>query len=95
MTRFSKECGVEFYGHTEVTNIEVTNGQVKAVYTSAGKFEADVIVCCAGFWGPRIGEMVGVTIPLQPMAHQYVFTNDLLELNRNGRSRDSSYSRSG
>ncbi|MEI4525502.1 FAD-dependent oxidoreductase [Priestia megaterium] len=81
MTRFSKECGVEFYGHTEVKNIEVTNGQVKAVYTSAGKFEADVIVCCAGFWGPRIGEMVGVTIPLQPMAHQYVFTNDLLELN--------------
>ncbi|KAB2489484.1 GcvT family protein [Priestia endophytica] len=80
MTSFSKSCDTKFYGNTEVTNIEVVDGQVKAVETSAGKFEADLIICCAGFWGPHIGEMVGVTIPLQPMAHQYVFTNELEEL---------------
>ncbi|MBY0095098.1 FAD-dependent oxidoreductase [Priestia aryabhattai] len=80
MTSFSKSCGTKFYGHTEVTNIEVVDGQARAVETSAGRFEADLIICCAGFWGPRIGEMVGVTIPLQPMAHQYVFTNNLEEL---------------
>jgi glycine/D-amino acid oxidase-like deaminating enzyme/glycine cleavage system aminomethyltransferase T len=80
MANFSKSCGIEFYGHTEVTGIDIVDGQVKGVETSAGRFEADLIVCCAGFWGPRIGEMAGVTIPLQPMAHQYVFTNDLQEL---------------
>ena len=80
MTKFSESCGTKFYGHTEVTDIEVVDGQVKSVETSAGRFEADLIICCAGFWGPRIGEMVGVTIPLQPIAHQYVFSNDLQEL---------------
>ncbi|WP_078412289.1 GcvT family protein [Priestia abyssalis] len=80
MAHFAKSRGTEFYGHTEVTGINIVDGQVKAVETSAGRFEADLIICCAGFWGPRIGEMAGVTIPLQPMAHQYVFTNDLQEL---------------
>lgn len=80
MAKFSKSCGTKFYGHTEVTDIEVVDGQVKSVETSAGRFEADLIICCAGFWGPRIGEMVEVTIPLQPIAHQYIFSNDLQEL---------------
>ncbi len=80
MAKFAESCGTKFYGHTEVTGVEVVDGQVKAVETSAGRFEADLIICCAGFWGPRIGEMVGVTIPLQPIAHQYVFSNDLQEL---------------
>ncbi|MGE8081141.1 GcvT family protein [Peribacillus loiseleuriae] len=80
MAKFAESCGTKFYGHTEVTSVEVVDGQVKAVETSVGKFEADLIICCAGFWGPRIGEMVGVTIPLQPIAHQYVFSNDLQEL---------------
>ncbi|QHZ46008.1 GcvT family protein [Bacillus sp. NSP9.1] len=80
MAEFTKSLGARFYGHTEVTGIDIVDGQVKAVETSAGRFEADLIICCAGFWGPRIGEMAGVTIPLQPMAHQYVITNDLQEL---------------
>ncbi|PLR81172.1 FAD-dependent oxidoreductase [Bacillus canaveralius] len=80
MANFAKSCGTKFYGHTEVTGIQVVDGQVKTVETSIGRFETDLIICCAGFWGPRIGEMVGVTIPLQPMAHQYVLTNDLPEL---------------
>jgi dimethylglycine oxidase len=32
---------------------------------------ADVVVCAAGFWGPGIGAMAGVTVPLLPLAHQY------------------------
>ncbi|MEW9673137.1 FAD-dependent oxidoreductase [Ammoniphilus sp. 3BR4] len=82
MTRFAEERGARFYGHTEVTGIEVEKGHVKAVKTNAGTFEADIVLCCAGFWGPRIGRMVNVTIPLQPMAHQYVFTSDLNELSQ-------------
>lgn len=80
MAGFAKSCGAKFFGHTEVTGIHVVNDEVKTVETSIGSFEADLVICCAGFWGPRIGEMVGVTIPLQPIAHQYVFSNDLVEL---------------
>ncbi|MDY7087930.1 MAG: FAD-dependent oxidoreductase [Actinomycetota bacterium] len=42
--------------------------------TEEGVFEADVVVSCAGFWGPRIGAMANTTIPLLPMAHQFVRT---------------------
>ena len=80
MTDFSKSCGTRFYGNTEVTGINVVNDQVKEVETSNGNFEADLVICCAGFWGQRIGEMVGITIPLQPIAHQYIFSNDISEL---------------
>ncbi|TCP27774.1 glycine/D-amino acid oxidase-like deaminating enzyme [Scopulibacillus darangshiensis] len=80
MAAFTRSCGGEFYGHTEVTGVEVADGRVKAVETSSGKFETDLVICCAGFWGPRIGEMAGITIPLQPMAHQYALSNDLMEL---------------
>ncbi|MBY7141752.1 FAD-dependent oxidoreductase [Virgibacillus sp. NKC19-3] len=80
MAEFSKSCGTRFCGNTEVTGIHMTDGQVKGVETSIGDFEADLVISCAGFWGPRIGEMAGVTIPLQPIAHQYIFSNDLPEL---------------
>ncbi|MDT8861307.1 FAD-dependent oxidoreductase [Alkalihalobacillus sp. MEB130] len=77
MAEYTKKAGTSFYGNTEVTDVEVIDGKVKAAETTKGRFEADLIICCAGFWGPRIGEMVNVTIPLLPMAHQYVMTSDL------------------
>ncbi|MBP1969100.1 glycine cleavage system aminomethyltransferase T/glycine/D-amino acid oxidase-like deaminating enzyme [Virgibacillus natechei] len=80
MADFSKSCGTKFYGNTEVTGINMIDDQVKGVETSIGDFEADLVICCAGFWGPQIGEMAGVTIPLQPIAHQYIFSNDIPEL---------------
>ena len=35
---------------------------------------ADVVVNAGGMFAPEIGRMVGVTIPIVPMAHQYLFT---------------------
>ena len=35
---------------------------------------------CAGMWGPRIGRMVGMTVPLMPMQHQFAWTTPLAEL---------------
>jgi dimethylglycine oxidase len=37
-------------------------------------------VSCAGFWGPSIGAMVGMDVPLLPLAHQYVKTGQVAEL---------------
>ncbi|GIH92070.1 FAD-dependent oxidoreductase [Planobispora siamensis] len=38
---------------------------------------ADVVVCAAGFWGPAIGELAGLTVPLLPLAHQYARSGPL------------------
>ena len=41
---------------------------------------ADIVVSCAGFWGRELGKMVGMEVPLLPLAHQYVKTTPLPEL---------------
>ncbi|WP_455351848.1 GcvT family protein [Streptomyces sp. SYSU K217416] len=66
--------GARFHAHHTVTGIETTAGRVSAVVTDQGTFAADVVVSCAGFWGPRIGRMVGQSVPLVPLAHQYAKT---------------------
>ncbi len=78
--RQATERGARFYGETEVTGIEVKGGRVRAVETSRGRIETELVVSCAGMWGPRIGRMVGMSVPLLPMQHQYAWTTPLEEL---------------
>jgi len=70
----AKAAGVEFRDRTIVTDIEQRGGKVTAVICGEERFEADIVVSCAGFWGPKIGEMVGTSIPLLPLGHQFVWT---------------------
>ncbi len=41
------------------------------------EIRADVVVNAGGMFAPEIGRMVGVTIPIIPMAHQYLFTDEM------------------
>ena len=80
MARLAGERGAKFYGETEVTGIEVKDGGVRSVETDRGRVETELVVSCAGMWGPRIGRMVGMKVPLVPMQHQYAWTTPLEEL---------------
>ncbi|GAA2604863.1 GcvT family protein [Paractinoplanes durhamensis] len=66
--------GARFVGGAEVVEILQLGGRVVGVRTADGDFPAEIVVSCAGFWGPRIGALAGVPIPLLPMAHQYART---------------------
>ena len=57
-----------------MTGIERSNSRVTGVTTPNGSIPADIVVSCAGFWGVEVGAMVGLPIPLLPLAHQYVKT---------------------
>ena len=70
----TEAAGVAYLGNTAVTGIARSGGRVTGVETSEGVFPADIVVSCAGFWGARIGEMIGMSVPLVPLAHQYVKT---------------------
>lgn len=72
--------GAVFQGSTRVVGIEQAGGRVTGVRTADGVVPADVVVSCAGFWGPAIGEMVGMPVPLLPLAHQFVWTGQVPEL---------------
>jgi glycine cleavage system aminomethyltransferase T/glycine/D-amino acid oxidase-like deaminating enzyme len=70
----TREAGVVYRGSTPVTGIERSGGRVTGVETPDGVIPADIVVSCAGFWGVEVGAMVGMSIPLLPLAHQYVKT---------------------
>jgi dimethylglycine oxidase len=74
------ERGATFYEHTPVTGIEVSSGRVRAVVTPQGRIATEIVVSAAGIWGPLIGAMAGVPIPLTPMQHIFATTNPLPEL---------------
>jgi dimethylglycine oxidase len=76
----AKERGAAFYGRTTVTGIEVVSGRVRGVLTSQGRIQTEQVLVCTGIWGPRIGRMAGVPIPLTPVQHQYAKTAPLAEL---------------
>ena len=75
--------GATFTGETEVTGIEHRDGHVTGVITTGGTVPADVVVCCAGVWGPVVAGMVGLTLPMLALEHQYVITSPVAELAAN------------
>ncbi|MFI0509586.1 FAD-dependent oxidoreductase [Streptomyces sp. WSLK1-5] len=66
--------GVTFLARHEVLDVLRTDGEVTGVRTDQGDLAADIVVCCAGIWGPRIARMVGMNLPLTPLAHQLAWT---------------------
>jgi glycine cleavage system aminomethyltransferase T len=63
-----------------VIDIEIAHGRVCAVVTSNGRIATECVLLCAGIWGPAIGRVAGVPIPLTPVRHQYVRTGPMPEL---------------
>ncbi len=49
---------------TEVTGLDVQGGQLRAVRTTNGDVEADVLVIACGVDTPKIAAMAGLTVPL-------------------------------
>jgi len=69
--------GVRVLDRHEVVAIRTDDDRVTAVVTDRGELPADIVVCCAGIWGPRVARMVGMNLPLTPLAHQLVWTDQL------------------
>jgi glycine cleavage system aminomethyltransferase T/glycine/D-amino acid oxidase-like deaminating enzyme len=72
--------GVTVLDRTEVLDVRTANGRVTGVVTSQGEIPADIVVCCAGIWGPKVARMVGMTLPLTPLAHQLAWTGRVAPL---------------
>jgi sarcosine oxidase subunit beta len=56
----ARSLGVVFSEQTEVTAIDISDGKVTAVHTSRGLVSTDAVICAAGAWSQRIGEMAGL-----------------------------------
>ncbi|MGC4035445.1 MAG: FAD-dependent oxidoreductase [Chitinophagaceae bacterium] len=80
MGKQSINRGAQFVSECEVLAIDQSEGHVTGVQTTNGLFPADIVVSCAGIWGPKIGAMVGMSKSIQPLAHQLCYTKPMPEL---------------
>ena len=77
--------GAKYYTHSPVieTN-QRTNGSWDVV-TPNGTINAEMIVNCGGLWAREVGHLSGIDLPVQPMEHHYLITEEIAEI----KSRDS------
>jgi len=76
----AEELGVTFVANSRVQQIDVANSRIRAAVTQNGRIEAETVVVAAGIWSPMIGRLVGLSLPVVPMNHQYVVSTTLPEL---------------
>ncbi len=74
--------GARMQGATIIEGVPVTGfrrrrGAVTGVRTPHGDIEAEYVVNCAGMWARQLGELAGVTIPLQAAEHYYLLTEPI------------------
>ncbi|MTB09250.1 MAG: FAD-dependent oxidoreductase [Actinobacteria bacterium] len=80
LQKIAESRGAVFKDRHEVISIEQEGGKVIGVTTDQGFFPAEIVVSCAGIWGPKVGRMFGMTKAFQPLAHQLAWTEDIPSL---------------
>ncbi|MDH5312885.1 MAG: FAD-dependent oxidoreductase [Actinomycetota bacterium] len=80
LARRAESAGVSFEGGVTVTGFDISEGRVHGVRTDRGTVECERVMLCAGIWGPTVGALAGVPIPLVAVQHQLVWTDPVPEL---------------
>jgi len=65
---------VRFAENTPVIGLVHRNGRCTGVETASGRIDCDTLVITGGVWARAIGRMLGISIPVAAVAHQYAVT---------------------
>ena len=74
LAKGARTHGARFFEGVRVTGFGFENGRIVRVETDLGAIACEKVVNCGGQWARQIGALAGVSVPLQPMKHQYVVT---------------------
>ena len=75
--RAARMNGAEIQLHTKVIETNPRADGSWEVVTDQGTVIAEHVVNAAGLWAREVGAMAGVYLPLHPMEHQYIVTDDI------------------
>ncbi len=73
--RGARMRGARIIEGVTVTGVTQARGFVTGVETDRGTIRAEYVVNAAGMWGREVGEMAGVSVPLQAAEHYYLITD--------------------
>ncbi|MBC6417076.1 MAG: FAD-dependent oxidoreductase, partial [Rhodospirillales bacterium] len=66
--------GVAIMEGVGVTSFRMASDRITHVETTQGVVACEKVVNCAGQWARQVGALAGITVPLQPVKHQYAIT---------------------
>ncbi len=76
----ARAAGATIYRQTMVEALARRCGGEWEVRTDKGTIVAEHVVNAAGLWAREVGRMAGVELPVIPIEHHYLITDDLPEL---------------
>jgi dimethylglycine dehydrogenase len=80
LAKGARQLGAEIRRQTEVSGIEQTRTGEWKVRTSGGDILCEHIVSATGSFARQTAAMVGLDIPVIPIVHQYLVTEEVLEI---------------
>jgi len=73
----ARAAGARILEGVTVTGFTTANGAVTGVVTDQGPIDTETVVVAAGMWGRQLGELAGVSLPLQAAEHYYLLTDEV------------------
>lgn len=83
--RAARKNGAEIYQQTKVESLQQRPDGSWNVITDQGLIHAEHVVNAAGLWAREVAAMAGVYLPLIPMEHHYIITDEIPELKAFGK----------
>ncbi|ARQ08195.1 sarcosine dehydrogenase protein [Rhizobium etli] len=74
LAKGARISGVSIFEDTEVLDLDIDKGKIRAVMTAEGRIECERVVVCAGQWTRAFAARFGVNVPLVSVEHQYIIT---------------------
>ena len=78
MAAGARKGGVKIFTHTRVLAINTDRNRIKSVSTDKGEIECEIVVNCGGMFAAEIGRLAKIRVPIIPMSHQYLITENFL-----------------
>jgi dimethylglycine dehydrogenase len=76
MAKLARQGGARILRQNPVQSISRSASGEWQLTTPEHQIVAEHIVCAAGFWANEVGRLMGLDLPITPMLHQYLVTED-------------------
>jgi dimethylglycine dehydrogenase len=76
----ARKRGAEIVLRNRVVELRQKPDGLWSVVTEKGTITAEHVINAAGLWARRVGQMVGLNLPVVPMQHHYLITEDVPEI---------------
>lgn len=73
----ARDMGATVLTRCPVVGIDVDGGDITAVHTARGTVRTSTVIDVAGAWSPQIAAMVGVDLPVKPVARPIWYTEPM------------------